>query len=43
MDTLIVFDVLKWTIPMYLYYSKKPGSKPICNNKQTLCCTCFNH
>jgi hypothetical protein len=36
MDILIVFDVLKWTIPMYLYYSVEPGSKSIYNNKQTL-------
>jgi hypothetical protein len=43
MDILIVFDVLKWTISMYIYYSKEPGSKPVYNNKQTLCFTRFNH
>jgi len=42
MDILIVSDVLKWTISMYLYYSREPGSKPTYNNTQTLCFTCFN-
>jgi len=43
MDVFTVSDALKWTISMYLYYSKEPGSEPIYNNKRTLCFTCFNH
>ena len=41
MDILIVFDVLRWTLSMYLYYTKEPGSKPTYNNKQILCFTCL--